>query len=145
MKKLNFIPIVVMAVAAIVNSVAMATLIPPTVEITHKGSIYQAEVISGGIGNYSAGDKFLTICIEINEWKPIGEVEVDISEIATRNGGDFNKGYNAVDDGDPLGPKQPGSIPNFWLGPSMVTNKERFKKLFAMPNRNMAAQVVMRR
>jgi hypothetical protein len=97
MKKIMTICVLVL----MASSMAMATL--ATVKIKGKDGIYQAEVMSGTIGTYLTGDKFMTLCIETNEWRTPVEVEAEISVIATRNGGDVSKGYEAWCDGDPLG------------------------------------------
>ena len=104
------------AVVLMTGTLAMATPIGPTVKVRQKDGIYQAEIISGSIGNYTQGDKFMTLCIETNERRNPHVALVEISTIAKANGMDPNKGYDPMLGGDPLGAEAAWIYTEFMAG-----------------------------
>ncbi len=98
-KSLTICAVLVLIMA--MSSLAVATPIP-TVKVSSKDGIYQAEVKSGSIGDYVTGDKFMTVCIETNERRNPQEATVEISSIAKLNGMSVSKGYDPNLGGDPV-------------------------------------------
>jgi len=123
MKKVTAICVLVL----MAGSATMASL-DPTVKIESMDGIFQVEVMSGTLGIYSTGDKFMTLCVETNEWSSPVEAEVDISVIATRNGGDVSKGYEAWCDGDPLGTEAAWIYTEFLAGAFDSYDEEHVQK-----------------
>jgi len=104
------------AVVLMTGTLAMATPVGPTVQVRQKDGIYQVEMISGSIGDYTQGDKFMTFCIETNERRNPKVALAEISTIAKLNSKDPNKGYDPILGGDPLGAEAAWIYTEFMAG-----------------------------